>query len=409
LPLLLALLAGCARANTPVPATPTLDGALNIRAPATVPAGAAVPVEVERVEAPDGLVVALVAQGSYGARVYQAAFARGVARLQLPGEDTRESGTVALIATSGAARGEASVEILPGPPADAVTPLVGPRSIVADGQHQTMTVAVPFDDYGNPVAEGTPVEFRALHPGERLERQTGVVSHLVAWRRIVSGTRAGRTTVTAIARDAHGPDATYTEVPSWPAPFDLSASPADVPADGRQLVTLRTDVIRDRFGSAMLDGTLVTFVADLPGSEPRFIPAYTIDGAAEAQLQAPSAPATVTVRATLYGVESRPLRIAFAPGPAVGSFPMAAQVNARDGFVVITAGPLLGALGQFVPDGTPVQFRLTGPGGAVRAIPGQAEKGRARTELRLAELTPGAYAVEMTVGAGRGTTAFLAP
>jgi hypothetical protein len=59
-----------------------------------------------------------------------------------------------------------------------------------------------------------------------------------------------------------------------------------------------------------------------------------------------------------------------------------------------------------VPDGTPVRFRLVGPGGAARTADAEAEKGRAAAELRLAELAPGAYRVEVTVGSGSGTTTF---
>lgn len=404
----LLLLAGCARGSSAVSA-PSLEGSLTVRAPARVLASAPVAVAVERADAPDGLGVTLVAQGSYGARVYRATFARGAAAFVVPGEDTRQSGLVTLIATAGAARGEASLTISPRPPADPVTPQVGPRAVAADGQHWSMVAAIPFDDYGNPVAEGTPVEFRALHPDGTLERTTVAVSHLVAWQRVTSRTRAGRATVSVEAAGAHGPDATFEEIPGWPGAFGITASPAGVPADGRQLVTLRTDVIRDAFGNPMTDGTLVTFVVDTPGALPRFIPAYTIDGAAEAQFQAPEAPGEVMARATLFGVESRPLTLTFAPGPAVGTFPVAVQVNARDGLVAIDAGPLLGPIGQFVPDGTPVRFRITGPDGAAREVEALAEQGRAGVELRLAELSTGRYTVEASAGSGRGAAAFEAP
>ena len=405
---LFTLLAGCARGAAPAaPAALDLKGLLAIRAPDAILAGEPALVAVEHAGAPDGLAVTLAAQGSYGIRIYQTAFASGVARFTLPSEDNRQSGLVELIARAGSARGEGHLEIRAGAPADPITPLVGPRSIAADGAHQTMMVAVPFDTYGNPVADATPVEFLAQHPGERLERRTVPTAHLVAWQWLTSGTRAGRTTVTVSSGQAHGPDATFEEVPSWPVAFYLSASPSDVPADGRQLVTLRTDVILDRFGNPMLDGTLVTFVAEVPGSEPRQIPAYTIDGKAEAQFQAPSAPGIVTVRATLYGVESRPLLLRFTPGPAVGAFEVAAQVNARDGFVTLQTGLLLGALGQFVPDGTPVHIRVSGPDGLERLLESEAEKGRATAELRLAHLASGRYHVEVTIGAGHGATTFV--
>ena len=407
---LLALLAlsGCA-ASAEAPAAPALSGALTLETPAAVRASAPVPVAIVRADAPDGLAVTLAAQGSYGMRVYAGVFASGRATITLRGEHTRQTGMITLIARAGAARGEGQVEIRPNPPADPVLPIVGPRSVAADGEHETMALAVPFDDYGNPVAEGTPLTLRILHPGDQLEQQTLTVTHLLAWGWVSSSTRAGRAVVSAAVGDAHGPDTTYDEVPTWPAPFGLSASPPNLPADGRQLLTLRTDLIRDRFGNAMTDGTLVTFVVELAGSEPRFIPAYTVDGAAEAQLQAPIAPGTVTVRATLYGVESRPLTIRFAAGPAVGTIAVKAQVNARDGFVTLSAGPLLGALNQFVPDGTPVEFTLAGPGGARQQLTALSETGRASIDLRLSDLPSGSYSVQVSAGAGQGRAQFVAP
>jgi hypothetical protein len=402
-------LGGCASTAAETPAAPTLSGALTLETPAAVRASAPVPVAILRADAPDGLAVTLAAQGSYGMRVYKGVFAKGRALITLPGEHTRQTGLITLIARAGTARGEGQVEIRPNPPADPVQPIVGPRSVAADGDHETMALAVPFDDYGNPVADGTPLTLRILHPGDQLEQQTLTVTHLLAWGWVNSRTRAGRAVVSAAVGDAHGPDTTFEEVPTWPASFGLSASPLNLPADGRQLLTLRTDLIRDRFGNPMIDGTLVTFVVEVAGSEPRFVPAYTVDGAAEAQLQAPTEPGTVTVRATLYGVESRPLTLSFAAGPAVGTIVVKAQVNARDGFVTLTAGPLLAALGQFVPDGTSVQFTLVGPDGAQQQLTALSETGRASLELRLSELPPGSYSVAVSAGAGQGQTEFVSP
>ncbi len=398
-------LGGCA-GSAATAAAPALDGAVLVQAPAEVQAGAPAPVLLARPDAPDGLAASLVAQGSYGVRVYRAAFHKGQALFQIPGEDTRQAGLVTLIAQAGTARGHAQLRVLPGPPAEPLTPLVGPRAVIADGQHQAMVVAVPFDDYGNPMADGTPVEFRAQHPDGQIEQTTATVSHLVAWWSIASGTRAGHATLAASAGAAHGPDAGFDETPGWPVAFGLSASPAGVPADGHRLVTLRTEVIRDRFGNPMLDGTLVTFAAEMPDATRRFIPAYTIDGAAEAQLQAPATPGTATVRATLYGVESQPLALTFAPGPAVGVFALQAQVNARDGAVSLEAGPLLSALGQFVPDGTLVQFRLSGPDGSAQQASSSVLNGHARAELRLRDLQPGSYTAEAQAGSGHGSASF---
>lgn len=402
--LALLLLAGCARSAT-APDQAPFSGELSLSVPPSVLASEPIPLEFAAA-APDGQAVTVVAQGSYGAGVYQTTINAGKAALLLPGEATKRSGALTLLATAGTARAEMVVEVLPGPPVDPVMPLVGPRSIIADGKHWTMAIAVPFDRYGNPVAENTPVEFQILHPGDNLETITVSTTNLLAWQRVWSTTAAGRTTVAVSAQGAHGPDATFLEVPDWPTSFGLSATPSSAPADGRQFLSLRSTVIRDRFGNAMVDGTLVTFVAEMAGSEPRFIPAYTIDGSAEALIQAPGQPGVMTVRATLYGVESRPLAITFTPGPAARDFPATAQVNARDGMITIAAGPMLGELGQFIPDGTLVLFHVTGPGGLKQTVEGMSEDGRASIELRLADMPPGAYTAEVVVGSGIGRATF---
>jgi len=407
LTLLLILMTGCARTLTQP--GPTLSGALNLRAPAAIAAGEPVTLAAERSDAPDGLIVALVIEGSYGPLIYRAPFQAGRAEFRIPAADTQVAGLVTLVAHADTAEGRADLMISPGQPVDPVTPLVGPHSLIADGAHWGSVIAIPFDAFGNPVAEGTPLQFRIRRPDGSPETFSAPVTHLLAWRRISSSTHAGRTTISVTAGDAHGPDANQIETPGWPGPFSLSASPSDMPADGRQLVTLRTDPITDVYGNQMLDGTLVTFVAETPSGQPRLIPAYTIDGVAEAQLQAPSEPGAITVRATLYGVESAALLIVFAPGLAVGAIPVTVSIDQTSGTVSIVAGPLLAALGQFVPNGTPIQITLIGPDGVTHQREAETLGGLARLTLRRSELLSGDYQIRVDIGTGVGQASFSVP
>ena len=182
-----------------------------------------------------------------------------------------------------------------------------------------------------------------------------------------------------------------------------------MPADGRQFVALRTDVIRDTYGNAMLDGTLVTFVVDLGQGAPRLIPAATIDGVAIAQLQAPSQPGTSTVHAEVYDAESRPLTITFGAGPAVNTFPVEARIDAVGQAITLKAGPLLGALQQFIPDGTAVEFWLTDATGQRMRITAVADGGYAQATVRLAFLPLGTYTAEVNAGTGHGRLRFQVP
>jgi len=115
------------------------------------------------------------------------------------------------------------------------------------------------------------------------------------------------------------------------------------------------------------------------------------------------------VTCTLYGVESKPLEITFLPGPATGTVPLVARVNARDGLVSLDAGPMLGPLQQFVPDATLVRFRVAREGSQPIDLTSDSYRGRAHVELRLADLASGTYTAEVQVGSGRGYATFKIP
>jgi hypothetical protein len=387
----------------------TLAGNLVINVPQTVAVGESVAVTIGPVVGADGATATLVAVGSYGTQAYRAPFRSGIARIELSAEQTRRSGLITLLAQAGTARGTASVHMVPRMTAEPLTPLVGARSITADGRHFSMLVVVPFDEFGNPVADGTPVTVRVRHPDNRVTQQRISVNHLLAWTRIRSGTRAGRTTISVTAQDVYGPEATVLEVAAFPVSSTVEAEPRSAPADGRSLITLRTGVLADVYGNVLPDGALVTFVVDAVDGKRYFVPAYTINGIAEAPLQAPTKPGIFTVRATVYNIESTPLYVAFTPGPAVGAFPLAARIDTTSGAVILEAGPILGSLHQYVPDGTPVLFRVTHGAGQQQWLQAIAETGRASVELRLVDLQPGTYAVEALAGSGRGSTTFNRP
>jgi hypothetical protein len=318
--LLLAAFAGILAAVPHRAAAPHVAGPVPLTVADTAPVGAVVPLDVGPVAAPDDTPVTLVVQDSYGVRAYRAPLRGGRAAFALPTEATRQAGLVHLTATVGGATGTAHLRLLPGAPVAPVVPLLGSRSIVANGRAESIVTVLPLDQFDNPAAEGTAVHVRALQPGGRQRIQTTIVAHLLAWVPITSGTRAGRTVVAASAGDAGGPSAALEEVAGVPQPFALSATPERLPADGRQLATLRTEPLRDRFGNVLPDGTRVTFVATMPDGTTRTIPASTLDGSAAAPLQAPAAPGIATVYAVAAEVESTPLRLRFTPDP-LGSAP----------------------------------------------------------------------------------------
>lgn len=374
-----------------------------------VDAGQPIPVEIRGAGSEGELF--LLATGTFGSVPLTATLSGGSAIVTLDSLYTRHAGAVTFLARSGEREAQTTTTILPGPPVDPILPLVGPRSIVADAAHWTMLVAVPVDRFGNPLADGFPVTVRAQHPGppgsdplSALEEQNTEIERLFAWARVYSRTRAGRTFLSINAGDAASPERDVLEVPGKPVPFSLYAQPNPAVADGRQMVAITSGQIQDGFGNTLLDGTSATLLAESDDGSRRMIPAFTQDGRIYASLQSPARPGALRLFALVDDVKSEGLTLTFTPGPAVRPFPVRVAVSGDD--LWLTAGPLLGPIGQFIPDGTEVRFTLTDPDGVPLELAAVAEFGYARLSLPLADLMDGEYWAAATVGTGAGANGF---
>jgi hypothetical protein len=386
-----------------------LDGILRISAPEAIIAGETLAIVIAQQNAPDDLPVTVALSGSAGTQVYRTRFRAGRADLLIPAAQTRRAGMVLISAQADEARGQQSITILPGPAATPLTPLVGPRGVIADEADWSLVTLIPQDALGNLAADGTPIRVRARNPAGILAEQQITSRYGIAWLKIVGGNTAGRIIITAESGDAHGPEAALDAVAGAPISATIQAEPATLPADGRQNLTLRTSVLQDRFGNMVPDGTLVTFLVIAPDGSERRIPATTIGGVAVAPLQAPAEPGATIVIATIGLARSEPLGIIFGDGPAVGRIELQTSIDVEQGLVIVTIGPLLGDLGQLVPDGTPVQLSLIDAGQGTHRITVRTDYGYARAQLRLADFAAGTVVIVATAGAGSGSAAFEVP
>jgi hypothetical protein len=174
-------------------------------------------------------------------------------------------------------------------------------------------------------------------------------------------------------------------------------------------MTLYTGKITDQHGNIMPDGTLVRFVVNGPEENLRIIPVQTVDGIAETIFQAPNNQGRYLIRAAVFGMESDPLTVEFTPGPAVSPFPVIYEINSERGDLTLTAGPLTAVLDQYVPDGTPVNFRITGPDGESHPVQAVSDAGYATGTIRLVQLTGGIHQVDASAGSGLGQVRFTLP
>lgn len=326
------------------------DGGLKMSSPSSAVAGTKVTIDVTG--ATDGIAVSLVGIGSLGTSSFTTVSSAGTARFDLPVDFTRTSGSVSLLAAAGPLTAHAALELVPGRAAFPVQSVVGARSIVADGRDLSMVVTIPIDSWGNAVADGTGVRVSRSSPTGAPSSSEVVISHLLAWQELPSGTAAGRGYVWAATQGRTGPQVSLDEVAGPPLPFTLAtvdpALAGHTGADGQTLIRVRTSLLRDRYGNVEPDGTSVMMKWVGPASSSQ-AEATTVAGVAEVSVQVPSTPQTFTLTAQCRGTDTTsPLRLAFAA--VVTDVPLVVHRSPPN--LSVTIGPINRNTGNFVPDGT---------------------------------------------------------
>jgi hypothetical protein len=397
----LLLASGCIVAD----AAPELTGELQITVPAQIVAGQDIPITVRGVTLTEN-DVHLTLFTSAGVHTERVRSVAGRAQLFVYGRAVSSAGVVLVYARSGAAVGRASFEIVPGPAVGPLHVLVSPRTVVADGRDRSMVVVIPHDQFGNALLNGTPMDVRAETPGGRVALRSALYTG-VSWAWLPAGTRAGRVVVSAMIDAQAGLAGDLDVVAGRPVVFGLVAEPASAAADGRQLMILRTDLLRDQYQNVLPDGTAVVFVVVMPDGSQQRIPAQTIGGVAQAPLQAATMPGIAAVMAVAEGVASRTQYVEFGAGPAQGRIPVTVALQASERLLIVQIGPLIGPLGELVADGTLIEVQITDSTGQIVSANGATRAGQATIAFELNRLAPGVARARVELGSAAGEQEFV--
>lgn len=386
--------------------------ALTLAAPPSIRAGEPLTVTITAQPPVSGTVVILMGQGTPGLAAQAQPLADGSATFVLPPANTSGAGALALTAASGATQAQATVIIEPGPAADPLLTVAGPRSIMAGGD-EAMVVTLPLDAAGNAVNDDSLITVQAQQPAPAgqllgpLDALTQGTHNLLTALRVRSREVAGPLLLAASGSGAHSLAQTIRIQPAPPFTVTVRATPDQAPADGESAVRLQTSRLTDAYGNQVLDGVVTFFLVESSDGTRRWLPATVFDGVASTLLPAPVAPVEQTVRAWVAGVLSPPVNVSFRPGAAVRPFDLVVE-HSGDATKIV-AGPILGELNQLVPDDTVVTFTFYSQGDAARTLTGTTVYGYASVTVYAGELPAGAYTVVATMGNTAGETLIMLP
>jgi len=228
----------------------------------------------------------------------------------------------------------------------------GPRSITAGKKDFSMLTIAPTDIYDNPLDNNTEVtvKYQFLESISELNITT---ESFIAWYNVESTIKSGRILVTSECNGTTSKELTTIVYPANAVNFSISASSAHSFADGNQIITFKSDIIKDEFENTVGDGTLVTFIIKNENNSYLYTIGTTLGGIAEARTLHPDKASNWEIQAFVTGAAESDI-IKFSFKAAIKDYP----VHFSQGNRQIDIGPFESFMKQLIPDGLLLQLDI---------------------------------------------------
>ena len=329
---------------------------------------------------------------SYGKTLIEGKKNNGKITYNLPDLYTKKSGDVSwFLLDNGETQLEGTFEIIPNNQTKTqIENYLGPRSIMAGGSEFTMMVCVPTDAFDNPVAENTAalIKSQFLNSIVTTPEKT---KDFIAWKNIYPSKSSGKILVATECNTTSTKEIETEVYPNIATNFSIDYKRNHDFADGNQITTLATSIIRDQFGNTVSDGTMVTFVITTKNNIVLKTFGTTINGIASGQILHPDHPNIYRVKAYVTGIaESNILSLDYKP--IISTFDYAFSNKNR----TLTVGPLRSFMGQLVPDGIKVVVKVFHNNNLVTTLQEDTSKGVAKFTFSANFYKEKNYRFEMT-------------
>ena len=244
------------------------------------------------------------------------------------------------------------INISPTADIDAFENYIGPPTIFTGETDFSMMVSLPTDQYDNVLADSTVLKFKHQYRDE-FKADDISITNGYAWKRYYSKPKTGRILLSSSYQTLNSKEYDVTILPSAPQNFTLDFERVHDYADGNQITTFQTSVLKDVYDNIVSDGTFVNFyLTDSKGVVSQTF-GLTVQGIASATFIHPDHEEEYSVKAYIEGIaESEPISIAYQQ--AVDDFEVEFSDNNRE----ITVGPIQSFMDQRIPDGLNVQLKV---------------------------------------------------
>ncbi|WP_095073085.1 hypothetical protein [Tenacibaculum jejuense] len=238
-----------------------------------------------------------------------------------------------------------NITVLPSKEKTIMESYAGPPSIVAGGEDYFMLTVCPTDEYDNPLLDDTNVLINYQFDS-KIVSSNEKIKNLTAWKTIFSYEKSGRFLVNSECNGVSSKEITTEVYPNNAVRFKITSSRYHDYADGNQIASFKTSVIKDSYGNIVSDGTHVVFVTKNISGDLLTSYGNTIAGVATGKMLHPDRKESWKTFAYVDGIaESDTLNIKFKE--LFTDFQVKFSEDNRE----ITVGPIKSFMNQLIPDG----------------------------------------------------------
>lgn len=269
---------------------------------------------------------------------------------------------------------------------------LGPPSIEAGGKDFTMLVVIPTDSLDNPLKENTPVTLKEQFLSSE-KTSPFFTKNLIAYQRIFSPKKSGRMLLSTSSFNFNSKEYDVNVMPAIGTNFQLFAKRNHEYADGNQITTFYTSIIKDKNNNVVSDGTLVTLFITNKKNNILKTSGTTINGVAFAKIIHPEWEENWQVKAYINGIaESNILKISYKK--VFDNFKVTFSKKNRN----IIVGPLKSFMNQMIPDGLKVKLTISKNGKLVDELIKKSKDGAVSFYLNANIYKNDVYKLTVTTG-----------
>jgi hypothetical protein len=300
----------------------------------------------------DNRYIQLYCSNSYGSSVVDPIFVDGKLIFEIPSFLAQKKGVLSWKVLTKKETISGTIKILSIKKPVAIESYLGPPSMDAGNLDFTMLVVIPKDSLDNPIRNNSKVIVK--HQFLKSEKKETIFTNkLIGYKNIYAPLKSGRIIISSESFGLNSKEFDVNVMPSIATNFKIFMNRNHEYADGNQITTLYTSVIKDQNNNIVTDGSFVEFF--ITNKYENILKTYgtTINGIAKAKIIHPDYEETWKIKGFLIGIaESNVLEVSYKR--ALEDYEVTFSKDNR----TIKVGLLKSFMNQLIPDGLSVKLSI---------------------------------------------------